>query len=204
YFAKLLKEYSGSLFRADAQFRLCMALTLNGSYAVGKHFFITLSNDEDSGFDEDEYARFMALKYAQRPPNTDELALQQARNLYDGGYYEKALAALAPLEARRGELSPGLKAELAYRKARILHSQGKLPAAIVQYKECLKHSVGQEHSWLQAYSCYFMADIAHKQGDFANAKGEYQRALGYDDYFYQAGLENRCKAALNKLRKDQG
>lgn len=204
YFAKFLKEYPGDLFRSDAQFRLGMALTLGGSYAVGKHFFISLANDKDSGFDEDEYARFMAQKFASRPPTANELALQKARNMYDGGYYEDALALLAPLQAEKASLPDEIQVELAYRQGRIYHSQGKLPASIASYQDCLRYTVAREHIWLQAYARYFLADMAHKRGDLPAAKAGYQKALAYDDYFYQAGLENRCKAALNKLRKEQG
>jgi len=199
YLARFVRDYRGSMFRTDAHFRLGMALTLSGHYSLGKNFFQAVSDGSGAEFDEDDYARHMAAQFAQAPPRPAVLRLFRARNYYDGGYLDRATAALQQLKPRK--LGQGDRAEWHYRYARILHTQGKLGDAIGHYQECLALPVDSGLRYLHAYASFFQADIARAKNDLLRARKLYQQTLGYDDYFYQDGLENRCKAALDGLKR---
>ncbi|MDX1906771.1 MAG: hypothetical protein SF053_07025 [Bacteroidia bacterium] len=201
YLAQFLRGYKGKLFRADANFRLGMALTMSGAYTVGKTFFKSVISSA-GGFDEDEYAKHMANKFLTIPPSTQAISLFKARNLFDGGYFEKAITVLRDLEAAGlSKLSVDDRAELYYRYGRIYHSQGKLAIASSYYRRCVNEPSSSESQWLQAYSYSYMGDIARQSGNSPTAKVNYEKALSYNGYFYQSGLQNRCKVALSELKK---
>ncbi|MEM7654801.1 MAG: hypothetical protein AAF399_01625, partial [Bacteroidota bacterium] len=124
YFARFLRDYKGEFMRTDANFRLGMALTLNGSYGLGKEFFSNVANAEDSDWEEDAYARHMAQKFQHEAPSEVWQQLFRARNYFDGGYYDRAIAALDALNKLPGALTEGDRAESAYRYGRIYHSRG--------------------------------------------------------------------------------
>jgi len=128
HLALFVRNYDGKLMRTDAYFKLGMALTLNKRYDLGKPFFDLIAKEEHGGFDEDEYAQFMAKKFAQEKPNSITLSLFQARNYFDGGYYSKSSAILRQLSYFIPKDSEH-RTELNYRFGRIYHSLGKLEQA---------------------------------------------------------------------------
>ncbi|MEO1414312.1 MAG: tetratricopeptide repeat protein [Bacteroidota bacterium] len=199
HLALFVRDYKGKLMRTDAYFRLGMSLTLNNRYQMGQTFFQLIAAEQHGGFDEDEYAEYMAKKFATTPPDPISLSLFRARNYFDGGYYRKAKAVLSQLGLLLPPQSP-FRTEMYYRQARIFHSEGALSQAIEAYEKCIQHTGIEENKWLQAYASYFLGEIAHEQARKEDAEVYYKAALKYDEFFYQAGLENRTKAALADLK----
>ncbi len=197
YLARFIRDYHGAMFRTDAHFRMGMALTLSGHYDLGKPFFQAVAEGSSDQFEEDSYARHMAGLFAQNPPSETVQKLFRTRNYYDGGYFDQAMTTLRSMDF--GTLNTDDKAEWHYRYGRILHSQGKLSDAMGHYQECLALQVSEDHRYMHAYSAFFQADIARAKNDLVKARQYYRQALSYNDYFYQDGLENRCKAALASL-----
>ncbi|MEL6592222.1 MAG: tetratricopeptide repeat protein [Bacteroidota bacterium] len=198
YFKRFLEKYRGKLFLTDAHFRLGMAYTLNGQYASGKPYFSRLAERENSGFDQDEYAAHLAQIFAERAPTTTERSLFQARHFYDGGYFEKAEQLLQNLNQQDG-LSADNKTELYYRLGRLYHDQKQLSKAVEHYQAGIEQAA-QEEVWLQAYARYYLGEIARQQNRPQEARKQYEAALKYDDYWYQSGLENRCKTRLGEIK----
>lgn len=198
YFKRFLEEYQGTLFLTDAHFRLGMAYTLDGQYASGKAYFSRLAERESSGFDQDEYAAHLAQIFAGRAPTATEQSLFQARHYYDGGYFAKAEQRLQSLNQQEG-LSGDDKTELYYRLGRLYHDQQQISKAVEHYQASIEQ-IAQEEVWLQAYARYYLGEIAREQNRPQEARKQYEAALEYDDYWYQSGLENRCKTRLAELK----
>ncbi|MEM7367382.1 MAG: tetratricopeptide repeat protein [Bacteroidota bacterium] len=201
YLARFIKAYKGKLARTDAHFRLGMALTLNNSYELGQQFFKSIATGELSDLDEDAYAQFMATKFLENKPGKYVMALFRARNYFDGGFHEQAALELANIKDAYGILSPAQRIEFHYRQARILHAQGEVELATEQYEKCIAQPEVEESKWLQAYAWFYQASISRDQGFLEQAKQQYKKALEFDGYFYQSGLENRCKASLSELKQ---
>ncbi len=198
-FTRFLSVYRGDLFRMDALFRTGMALTLAGNHTTGKAYFQQmLVQTKSNQFDEDEYAVAMARRFLQEQPGPVELSLFRARNLFDGGYLDQSSGLLTETRERYA-MRPHEWVEWHYRMARILHTKGDLAEASLAYRRSLTYTANPFSSWMLPYSAYFLGEIAKEQGDKAAARTWYNAALGYDGYFYQAGIENRCKAALAQL-----
>lgn len=199
YLTRFLQNYQGRIFRTDANFRLGMAFTLGGAYPAGKLFFSAVAEQDGDQFDEDDYAQHMCARFVAQPPHPALLALFRARNAYDGGYFERAIDILNDLDPATLEADDQI--EWWYRLGRIQHSQGQLSEAKTSYGQCLEKRSSKDQRWMHAYSCYFRAEIERNMGDDATARKMYRRALAFDDYFYQDGLENRCKAALAEMKR---
>jgi tetratricopeptide (TPR) repeat protein len=200
HFDRFLTTYRGSTLRADALYRKGMALTLSGRYPEAKAVFLKFAGLEGSQFDADEYARKQAAAYILHEPGRIDKQLYAARNLFDGGYYRRSLDSLAALQAPSASLTDNQKTELHYRLARNHHALNALPVARQHYEEAVRQLPGAA-LWMKVYSLYYLARIAEAGGDLAKAKDLYRAALAFDGYPYQSGLEQRCKAALQQLKR---
>lgn len=200
HFDRFLSVYRGSTLKADALYRKGMALTLDGRYAEGRKVFLQFAGLEGSQFDADEYARKQAAIYLLREPSRIDKQLYAARNLFDGGYYRRSLDSLASLQAPGTVLGDNQRTELYYRLARNHHALGDLPLASRQYEQAVLMQPSTA-LWMKVYSLYYLARIAEAGGNLEKAKALYRAALDYDDYPYQSGLEQRCKAALQQLKR---
>lgn len=201
-FQRFVERYDGKLFRSDAIFRIGMAYAFQGQMPAARTYFAVIAGDEGEKFDEDGYATAMARRFLAQGPDQVTLELFLARNLFDGGYYAEALATLDNTRAHFA-LRPVQLVEWHYRKARVLHTQGKLTLAEQAYRRALSYQPDEYTDYLHAYSAFFLGDIARQLGQRQAAEAWYEQALSYDDYFYQSGLENRCKAARAQLESNQ-
>lgn len=202
YFSRFLKGYEGKVFKSDAFFRLAMSYALDEKYPEALPYFQRIAHGKKEGLDEDEYANFMAEKFSQQAPTPYQLKLFRARNLFDGGYLQNAMELLSELEKTSfGKLNLEERTELYYRYGRIYQQEGKSKEALTYYEKCRKESQS-EQSWLQAYATFYSGEIKRKQAQLKEAKVLYKEALTYKDYFYQNGLENRCKIALSEIKKE--
>lgn len=200
YLARFIKAYPDGMYHTDAAFRLGMSLTLSGQYHQAKNMFQHIADRSHSGFDQDEYADFMARRFLAQEPSVAELNLFRARHYYDGGYFEKAQNVLSQIEQSLASLNENEKTELYYRMARLYHSQKEFAQAQSYYQKCIDTRPTFQQ-WLQAYTLYYQGEIALEQNELSAARSYYEAALKKDDYFYQSGLENRCKARLGGIKK---
>jgi tetratricopeptide (TPR) repeat protein len=200
YFSKFLNATKGALYRTDATFRLGMALTLDGHYDKAKAFFSRLANEKNSGFDEDNYAFHMAQHFAAEAPSAAIQDLFRARNLYDGGYFTRAETVLNKLNQNAASLSAGDLAELHYRYGRLYHATDKPTEASLHYRTAIEQADAGDQRWMQVYAWYYLGEIARSQGKKEEAREAFKTALKYNDYYYQAGLETKCKTALSEMK----
>jgi tetratricopeptide (TPR) repeat protein len=200
HFDRFLSTYRGSTLRADALYRKGMALTLSGRYPEAKQVFLKFAGLEGSLFDADEYARKQAAAYLLHEPGRTDKQLYAARNLFDGGYYQRSLDSLTPLQAAGAVLGENQRTELNYRLARNHHALNDIALASRHYEAAVLMQPTAA-LWMKVYSLYYLARIAEAAGDLEKAKALYRTALGFDGYPYQSGLEQRCKAALHQLKR---
>ena len=200
HLSQFLGTHRGKLFRNDAYFRLGMSLTLDDKYRQGRAYFELIAHATE-GMDEDEYASYMARKFASVEPGPHTLNIFRARNLYDGGYFNRAISILKNLEVMP-DLPPHLRIELHYRLGRVYHATEKFDQALSRYESCVSFSPEKEYLYLKVYALYYKGEILRKSGDLENARKAFDEALKADDYFYQNGLQNRCKIALDEVKRE--
>ena len=198
YFTLFLAKQKGTMYRTDGLFRFGMSQILSGDYATGKQQFVKLVALKRSGFDEDEYAYQMANRFIKSEPNQTLKSLFRARNLFDGGYFTKSLTILENLKANQNALTVDEKTELFYRFGRIYHAQKNYALAKTYYTNCTVQSQSSA-LYMQVYAHYYLGEMARALGKTEEARTNYKKALTFDGYAYQNGLESRCKTALGML-----
>jgi tetratricopeptide (TPR) repeat protein len=196
---KFLALYSGKTLYADALYKKAMALVLEERYEDARPVFHQLTKAESSGFDVDEYALSQAAIYLLRAPNETEKQLYAARNLFDGGYYQRSIKTLMPIEAQAASCTENERCELWYRLGRNWQELDSARLARGCYVACISTQPGRS-LWMKAYSHYYLGRLEEEEKHYDIARREYQIALSYDNYDYQSGLEQRCKAALEQLK----
>ena len=199
HFRRFLVANKGNIYEVDAKFRLGMSLILSGDVHGGQKIFRSLEDVKTSPFDEDEYAMAMANRFAEHAPSPYLKQLFKARNYFDGGYQQQALATLKRLERQKEKLSSAELTELYYRFGRVHHTDGALTEATRYYKKCVAQPPSDQ-KWMQAYATFYMGDVSRENKKEQEAIAYYKQVLQYDQYFYQAGLENRCKAILSEMK----
>ncbi|MFM2376999.1 MAG: hypothetical protein RLZZ165_2096 [Bacteroidota bacterium] len=195
---KFLSAYSGKTLYADALYKKAMSQVLMGDYEASRPVFHRLTQAEGSDFDTDEYALSQAAIYLLRAPSAIEKELYAARNLFDGGYYLRSIRTLLALQKRAGKLGENDRCELLYRFGRNWQELDSLRLARQCYLGCIS-TQPQRNLWMKAYAHYYLGRLEEGEQHFDLARNHYLIALGFDNYDYQAGLEQRCKAALEQL-----
>lgn len=198
-FDTFLKLYKGKTLVSDALFRKGMSLVLMDQYPEARRIFHQMSNVESSTFDEDEYASHMASIYRFKEPSTADKQLYRARNLFDGGFYQRSTLALDELSL--GELNENQRTEYHYRKGRNAQAIEKADLAQEAYLKCLSCKPGQA-LWMKVYAHFYLGQLAEAAGQVKKAEIWYEQALDFDGYEYQSGLEQRCKAAIHRIRNN--
>lgn len=196
---RFLGMYHGKTLYADALYKKAMSLVLADRYAEARPVFHRLTQAEGSSFDVDEYALSQAALYLLREPTEVEKQLYSARNLFDGGYYQRSIKTLAPIQERIESCNENERCELWYRLGRNWQEMDSIRFARAAYVACVGTQPGRA-LWMKAYSHYYLGRIEEEESHYDLARREYQIALSYDNYDYQAGLEQRCKAALEQLK----
>ncbi|MBX7240353.1 MAG: tetratricopeptide repeat protein [Bacteroidia bacterium] len=199
YFDLFLKNIKGELYTGDALFRLGMSYLLNGDYTTAKKHFLDLQSRKNSGFDEDAYALSTAKRFSKSAPSGHTKQLYRARNRYDGGYYTESILILDKLKKEITELTQENKVEMYYRYGRVYHQADFPNAAKTSYLACITETTPGNSLYMQPYSCYYLAEMYKKEGQTELARTYYKKALSYNGYLYQNGLESKCKVALNRL-----
>ena len=201
YFDSFLARYKGKTLYSDALFRKGMSLVLQDRYPEARRIFHQMAEVESSTFDEDEYACRMAAIYRFQEPTDLDKDLFRARNLFDGGYYQQSLELLDKVQGQGG-LNENQKAELYYRLGRNFQATELPEQAESEYLKCIATEPGQA-LWMKVYAHYYLGQLAEGRSDTGGARTYYKTALGFDDYDYQSGLEQRCKAAIHRLKNQK-
>ncbi len=126
-------------------------------------------------------------------PNVD---LLRARLLFDGGYYDRAEAAIG--KTIEGLLSPEQRIEFPYRAARIADKRGQVELAKQRYKNTI--AIGRDAA--PYYACKSAVElglIAERQRDKPSARVYYQMALQMEPSEFAPDLHQQAKAGLARI-----
>lgn len=193
-----LDNYQGKTFRADAAFRKGMIQSLQGYTTAAAFTFTQIASMRPSNHEADEYASFMARVYSTNPPAGTDQTLYRARNLFDGGYYQQALNLLLPLVEGAATFTDDQATELHYRLGRIYQEMKNNALARIYFNSGLSHTP-THNLWMKVYSHYYMGRIYQDEKNYAEAEKFFKSALNFKGYLYEAGLQQKCRGALNSL-----
>ena len=147
-----------------------------------------------SDTDEDAYA--MKEAGSSTLPHT---GLLRVRLLFDGAYYDRAIAEIDKIN--QSGLSTEEQLEFEYRYARILDELGQANRAIQRYEQTIR--LGKESDR------YYACNAALKCGELYEAMGDEQNAMKFFEQClkmkpseYQASIHQKAKSGLSRLKED--
>jgi tetratricopeptide (TPR) repeat protein len=196
YLLKFLNSYKGQNHIKDAYYKLFLACWLNGENEKAKVYFEKVKSTGQAVYDADKYAQSFMMQEELPDP-----ILMKARLSCDGGYYAEALKELSRY-CQKKEPDHRDNIEFWYRKGRVLQFLGKLNEAGENFKKAISLSEGKT-LYFAPNSCLQLGYIYIRDKNYQNAEYYFSKALEYQDYEYKNGIDNKAKAALQKLKKHE-
>ena len=193
YFKKFLDQTEGDSHIKSAWQKLAWQSFLTGD-TIG--YYQNMSKAEALGsslVDADKQAQKEAE--SNRLPN---LHLLRARLLFDGAYYQRALDTMSTLKA---EDFVGLedRTEYLYRMGRVNQELNKADSALSWYAQAIETGRNLPR-YFAANAAYESGRIYESQGQKEKAKQLYTTCMSFENHEYKNGLDQKAKAALNRLR----
>ncbi|HKR06058.1 MAG TPA: tetratricopeptide repeat protein [Bacteroidia bacterium] len=187
-----LAKFKGRSFIKTAHLKLAWIHLLQGDTAGYFQKLKLVKTNGNEFTDEDK----QALKQAESKeiPN---IYLLRARLLFDGGYYDRAIAEIA---GKNISYFPNYKdqLEVIYRLARIYDRQGKTEKAIDNYERTIK--LGETKSfYFAANSALYLGLLYENVPDTVNAVKSYRKCLSLRNHEYQNSIDQKAEAGLNRL-----
>lgn len=125
--------------------------------------------------------------------------LLKARLLFDGGYYEKALAAITSSKTTGFLKNSRDSLEFSYRIGRIYHEWGKTETCIPFYLKTIEN--GSESPYYFAANAALQLGIIYEnKGDFKKAAENYELAQRMENKEYKNSINQKAKAGLNRIK----
>ncbi len=193
YFKKFLEHTEGDSHIKSAWQKIGWYAFLSGD-TIG--YYQHMSKAEALGaslVDADKQAQKEAE--SNRLPN---LHLLRARLLFDGAYYQRALDTMSTLQATD---FAGIeeRTEYLYRMGRVNQELNKADSALSWYAQAIESGKNLPR-YFAANAAYESGRIYESQGQKEKAKQLYTTCLGFENHEYKNGLDQKAKAALNRLR----
>lgn len=184
------------LYHAQTYYKLGLCSELLGNRQEALTYYKhALSNTDNP---DELYARRKAKEFSVRPLSKAEINLLLARNHFDAGKHDSALAILLPLLQQEVSLNNDERAELYYRLARVYDETGKHDDALGFYQKCYGTKVERER-YLAPQSRLHLGRLYARKGEIAKAKDELEKASRYISFDFEKELRREVKLELAKL-----
>ena len=125
--------------------------------------------------------------------------LLKARLLFDGGYYEKALAAITSSKTTGFLKNSKDSLEFSYRIGRIYHEWGKTETAIPFYLKTVEDGSKSTY-YFAANAALQLGIIYEKKENFIKAAEYYELAQSMENKEYKNSINQKAKAGLNRIK----
>lgn len=194
-----LREAPGRALVAQAGLHAGLARELTGDRRTAERHYRRVRATRDN--DSDQQAEREAKRRLDHAITEAERAVLLGAAAYDGGRYAEAIPRLQPALGDQGA-DPTLRAEAAYRTGRAYQALGNDHEAIRHYRLAISLQDDPLAKW-GPWAVYHIGEVHEAAGDRDAARQSYEQALANDDEFdYHKSLEQRAKAALERLSAD--
>ena len=193
YFKRYIDNYKGKNYIKESYRKLAWYYFLKGKSGLYNYYIQMTMLDGEAVSDEDKSA--LAEAKSGRKPHKQ---LLKARLLFDGAYYEDAMAVLDGVDASN-LFDEYYLVEYHYRNARILDKMEKTDAAISAYKHTISKGAALP-TYFAANSCIKLGNIYERTQNKEEARKYYTKALTFDDHEYLNSIDAEAKAGLNRLK----
>lgn len=198
-FRTYLQKHDGPALRSVAHLEIGQALEMQGKREEAVSWYKKVRAYRKD-YDDEQFAVRQAKRWLASPMTAADKALLLGTNAYSGGRYDEAVSKLRPL-VEDTSLPEVLRAEAAHRIGRALQEAARYEDARRYYQWAVSNPGPADTRW-GPWSQYYLGETYEELGQPANARTAYEAALNWSgDYDYRKGLEQRAKAALDRLRR---
>lgn len=193
-YQKFISGYKGRNYIKDAYYKIGVCYWLKGNSSDAKNYFDRANGEGKESAEADKYAARQLSKNAY--PN---IKLSKLRYATDGGYYEDAKKIVSTV-TDQDFTSNEQRIEFIYRKARLSHKIGSLAEAQKNYQYAITQQ-GAENWYFAPNACLQLGYLFLEQGQSAEAKKYFEKALTYKKHEYKNSIDSKAKSALAQLKK---
>lgn len=190
-----LRLQKGHNFLKDANYKIFLAYFLQGKETEGKVHLENVLKLGKTITEPDKAAQRFAEEYQKGWKPIPQL--MKARLAFDGGYYNQALSYLQA-NKESDFPQPKDKAEYTYRLGRILQKMNELDQSTPLYERTIVLSNQTDWSF-GATASLQLGYIYLAKNQPQKAKQYFQKALSYHKHEYKTSVDNKARAALNKM-----
>lgn len=196
HFQQFIEESRGTNYKKEAYQKLAWLDLIENNISGYHKMMQAVERYGDDQIDGDKNAIKEAKASLQGViPDRD---LLKARLLFDGGYFDQALAVLLSVRERLLQDSE-LKLEFHYRLARTYHLQGGLPQALKEYQLTIDEGI-YSSAYYACSSALQMGLIYEDLGDQTKARKFFKYCLSIHPQDYRTSLHMKAEAGLNRVK----
>ena len=190
---KFIKGYKSQSFKKDSYYKISLCYFLQNKRELAQQNF-ELAKKTGKDIAEPDNVAAAQLREDEFP----NAKILKVRFYTDGGYYKEAKETLHSI-VPNDLLSSKDQIEFYYRKARLSHKTGELPAAKLFYNQTIDMT-GENPWYFAPNSALQLGYIAQSQKDYPAAKKYFEMALAYRHHEYKNSIDGKAKSALETLK----
>ena len=193
YFFKYVSNFKGLNYIKDSYQKIAWYYLVNNDIDKYREYIDKVDQYGNDIIDADKQAERESEKG--EIPN---LHLLKARLLFDGGYYENALAAMTGNTSGNFLHNEKDSLEFTYRIGRIYHEWGKSDNSIPFYDKTIENGSKSEF-YYAANSALKLGNIYEDKGDFNKALHYYKEAQSMKNDEYKNSINQKAKAGIHRI-----
>jgi tetratricopeptide (TPR) repeat protein len=196
YLQRFVTNFKGLHYIKDAYLKLAWEAALRDDAGAYAKFLAGCRTNGKATTESDK----KALRDAKSGVVPNKILLR-ARLLFDGGFFQKALAQLAAFE-EKNFTTTATQLEYLYRLGRIHDKLGNEAEAIDFYTKTITR--GKTETYYFACNAALQLGIFYEnQKKYAEARTNFNLCLSLSPSEYKDGLHQKAKAGLNRLKKNK-
>lgn len=192
YYQRFISKTRGRSLVKESWQRMALCYYLQGNMTKAQEALARVKSEGNTQIDADK----SALRFAKAGifPN---ISILQARLLFDGGYYDDALAKLKALNPQ-SLTSMADRLEYYFRLGRIYDELRQPKEAAAHYRSAIE--LGRKRpEHFAARAALQLGVMLEKQGRKAEALAAFEECLSMRRHDFQANIDQQAKAGINRL-----
>lgn len=197
FYSKFQQKYKGVNFIKDSNLKLFMSRWLAGRDSDAAQYIKLAGNKGSTIVEGDKFAQRMSEEYTAGKILPEQKVLFKARYATDGGYLTEAWDFIDNYTEKSFNTASD-KAELNYRKGRILQKLNQIDKAIPYYDRAIFLTQDTPLTF-GASAALQMGYITRDKKQNTLAVSYFKKAMSYKKHEYKNSIDNKAKAALTEL-----
>ena len=197
FYNKFQKRYKGFNYIKDSNLKMFMSRWLANRDTSAAQYIKLAGSTGSTIIEGDKFAQRLSEEYEEGKLLPEQKILYKARYATDGGYLAEAWDFIDHYTEKSFHTSTD-KAELNYRKGRILQKMDQIERAIPYYDRAIYLTQNTSFTFGPSAALQ-MGYIMRDKNQNAVAVNYFKKAMAFKKHEYKNSIDNKAKAALTEL-----